>query len=71
MDIDFEPIHLHPHTPADLPPVPLFVDEPAGTELKITWSATSESADGLARGELTVVVIEPTPVGDVLPLDDQ
>jgi len=70
VDIDFEPVHLHPHTPTDLPSVPLLVDEPAGTTLRITWKATSESADGLASGEVNVVVVEPQPIDDLLPSDE-
>ncbi|MGD9990119.1 AlbA family DNA-binding domain-containing protein [Pseudonocardia sp.] len=69
VDIDFEPVHLHPHMPVELPPVPLLVDEPPGTELRLTWTATSESADGLARGEVSLIVVEPTPAGDLLSSD--
>lgn len=65
VDIEFAPIHLHPHTPTELPPVELLVDEPPGTQLTLTWTATSESADGLATGALTLVVGEPAPFDDV------
>ena len=70
VDIDFEPVHLHPHTPTELPGVRLLVDEPPGTELTLTWTATSESADGLASGRLTLVVAEPLPPAAVLPPDE-
>jgi len=69
VDIEYDPIHLHPSTPEPLLPVPLLVDEPVGTELAVTWSATAESADGLARGELSVLVVESTLTFDTLPAE--
>ena len=71
VDIEFDPVHMHPHTPTELPPVRLLVDEPPHTELTVTWTATSESADGLASGKLTLTVTEPPPLTDLLPPDER
>lgn len=67
VEIEYDPIHLHPSSPEPLEAVPLLVDEPVGTELTVEWSATAENADKRVTGELTVVVVEPTLSLDTLP----
>lgn len=69
VEIEYDPIHLHPSTPTSLPDVPLLVGGPVGTELAITWSASAESADGLARGSLPIVVVESTLTLDAQPAE--
>lgn len=67
VEIEYNPIHLHPSSSASLKAVPLLVDEPVGTELTVEWSATAENADKRVTGELTIVVVEPKLNLDTLP----
>lgn len=68
--ITFDPVHLRPRTPLQLPAVELIVDEQVGTELLMEWEATAENANGFMTGTQTIIVAAPT-VGIERPSDDR
>ena len=67
VDVEYEPVHVHPSSPELLPDVPLLVNEPVGTELEVRWWATARNADKRISGTFTLVVVEPTLDFEALP----
>jgi hypothetical protein len=50
-----------------MPVTHLFVGEPAGTEIAVTWRATATNADGVVSGELSFTVTDALNLGALLP----
>jgi hypothetical protein len=55
--ITYAAVDIRPRTPTALPAVAVMVREPAGTILRVEWTATAENVDGKIEGELGVEVV--------------
>lgn len=58
--ITFDAVTLRPHARLALDPLHLLINEPVGTTIEGTWSATATNADGKVEGTLRIDVVEPS-----------